>query len=423
MRVTELTLEDFRSYERVRLELDPGITAFIGPNGRGKTNLLEAIHLLARGDSPRARDDQELVRWGAVLARASATVERAYRPSGTALPAPSKPPSTDTKRVEVLLFAPPPGERRRPRRYLVNGAGKRAEDALGAIIVVAFFPEEVALLTAAPSARRRYLDAMIGQVDRAHRADTREYARVVEQRNALLRAFAAGRDPDAEATAPTQELAFWDTELCRLAARISLRREEAVRELVPAFEREATRFAGAAGTTLAYQAQAAGASVEERESAFHTLVVEKRDRELWQATTLVGPHREDLIVSGDGRPFASFASRGEQRSAVLALKLAEAEWLRGRSDDPPIFLLDDVLSELDPGRREALVAALPADAQTLLTAALPAGLPPGVLERARVVAIPLASVEGGSLGAGKAVPDGTREGGSLGAGKAVPDGR
>lgn len=378
MRVTELTLEDFRSYQRIQLPLDPGITAFVGPNGRGKTNLLEAIHLLARGDSPRARDDQEFVRWGAVLARAGATVERVE----------------ETKRVEVLLFAPPPGERRRPRRYLVNGAGKRAEDALGTIIVVAFFPEDVDLLTAPPSARRRYLDAMIGQVDRAHRADTREYTRVVEQRNALLRSFAVGRDPGAApatSTTPTQELAFWDTELCRLAARISVRREDAVRELVPAFERDATRFAGAAGATIAYQAQALGTGTGEREAAFHALILEKRDRELWQGTTLVGPHREDLIVSGDGRLFASFASRGEQRSAVLALKLAEAEWLREHTGDPPIFLLDDVLSELDPGRRQALVEALPADAQTLLTAALPAGLPPAVVERARVVSIPFAA--------------------------------
>ncbi len=374
MRVNELSLEDYRSYERAHLDLGPGITAFVGPNGRGKTNLLEAVHLLARGDSPRAANDQEIVRWGAVLGRASATVERAL----------------DHARVEMLLFSPPPGERRRPRRYLVNGAGKRADDALGQIIVVAFFPEDVELITAPPAARRRYLDAMIGQVDRAHRADTRAYTRVVEQRNALLRGFAGGRDGEATAALPGQELAFWDGELCRLAARISLRREESVRQLAPAFERAAARFAGAAGTTIAYQPQVAGSTVEERESGFHALVLEKRDRELWQATTLVGPHREDLLVRGDGRPFGSFASRGEQRSAVLALKLAEAEWLRDRSGDPPIFLLDDVLSELDPGRREALVTALPPDAQTLLTAALPAGLPPSVVETAHIVAIPFA---------------------------------
>lgn len=374
MRVTELALEDFRSYERARLQLGPGITAFVGANGQGKTNLLEAIHLLARGESPRAREDTELVRWGAVLARASATVERV----------------SGVKSVEVLLFSPPEGERRRPRRYLVNGAGKRAEDALGEIVVVAFFPEDVELLSAAPAARRRYLDAMLGQVDRIHRGETREYARVVEQRNALLRALAASRGAP-EAPAPATELAFWDAELCRLASRISLRRERAVDELRPAFEREAGRFAGAPGSTITYEGQVSAAAAEEREAEYAALVTQKRDRELWQATTLVGPHREDLAVRVAGRPLATFASRGEHRSAVLALKLAEAAWLGERTGDPPIFLLDDVLSELDPARRAALVDALPDGAQTLLTAALPAGLPAGIVERARVVPVPLAA--------------------------------
>lgn len=376
MRVTELALEDFRSYERITLALAPGLTAFVGPNGRGKTNLLEAIHLLARGDSPRARDDQEMVRWGTALARSSATVER----------------DGDTNRVEVLLFSPPPGERRRPRRYLVNGAGKRAEDTLGLIVVVSFFPEDVELLTEAASARRRYLDAMIGQVDRTHRTETRELARVIEQRNALLRGSRPARGEAIVAEEPGEalvaELGFWDGELCRLAARVSLRRETTVRELRPAFERASLMFAGVAGTTASYAAQGTGATVEDREQDFRRLVLEKRERELWQGTTLVGPHREDLVVTGQGRGLASFASRGEQRSAVLALKLAEAEWLAGRTGATPIFLLDDVLSELDPARREALVAALPPDAQTLLTAALPAGLPPSIVERATVIKVP-----------------------------------
>jgi len=392
MRVTEIALEDFRSHERVRLELGRGVTAFVGPNGSGKTNLLEAVHLLARGDSPRAREDPDLVRWGATLARASAKVEREPQgPVGAGMSSQrDQGVSPDTTRVEVLLFSAAPGERRRPRRYLVNGAGKRAEDALGEIVVVAFFPEDVELLTAAPAARRRYLDAMIGQVDRGHRTDTREYARVVEQRNALLRTAAARRDADGfEGSVPAAESAFWDSELCRLAARISLKRERAVRDLVPAFESATARFAGAGGTALAYLAQVGGATVEERQEGFQRLLREKHERELWQGTTLVGPHREDLSATGGGRPLAAFASRGEQRSAVLALKLAEAGWLRDRTGDPPIFLLDDVLSELDPERREALVEALPADAQTMLTAALPAGLPQSMVARADVVKVPL----------------------------------
>ncbi|MDP9246202.1 MAG: DNA replication and repair protein RecF [Chloroflexota bacterium] len=344
--------------------LSPGVTALVGRNGAGKTNVLEAMHLIARGDSPRARDDAELVRWGANTARVSARVERV----------------DDARTVDVLLFSPPDGERRRPRRYLLDGAGKRADEAIGELAVVSFFPEDVQLLAEAPSARRRYLDAMVAQVHRRHRAECSEYGRVLEQRNALLRAL---RDEGR----PTTELAFWDTELVRLAASISLRRLEAVRELVAPFREAATRFSGADALSLAYAAQVEGDTLEERSAAYQALLGQKRDRELWQGTTLVGPHREDLAVSAHGRALPTFASRGEQRSAVLSLKLAEAAWIRERVGEPPVFLLDDVLSELDPGRRDALVDALPDDAQTLLTAAFEAGVPERLIERAAVIRV------------------------------------
>lgn len=365
MRVRRLLLEDFRSYDRVDLTLSPGLTAFVGPNGAGKTNLLEAVHVLARGDSPRARDDAEMVRWGAAMARVSAECERVG----------------EAARIETLLFSPVAGERRRPRRYLVDGAGKRAEDALGRIVVVAFFPEDVELLTEAPSARRRYLDAMIGQVERRHRMDTREYQRVVEQRNALLRALRE------EQTGPDHQLDFWDNELCRLAAAVSLRRMRAVHEIRGSFREAVERWSGEHPVDVAYATAADGETEAERESSYRALVEEKREKEMWQGSTLVGPHREDLAVTSGGRDLPSFASRGEQRSVVLALKIAEAEWLRVRTGTTPIFLLDDVLSELDPERRQRLVEALPADAQTLLTSALPAGLPTRLAEGAAIVPV------------------------------------
>lgn len=365
MRVRRLALEDFRSYDRMDLALSPGFTAFVGPNGAGKTNLLEAVHVLARGDSPRSRDDAEMVRWGAAMARIAADCERAE----------------EVVRVETLLFSPVQGERRRPRRYLVDGAGKRAEDALGRIVVVAFFPEDVDLLTEAPNARRRYLDAMIAQVDRRHRADTREYQRVVEQRNALLRAL---RDDQAE---PGHELDFWDAELCRLAAAISLRRIRAVHEIRQPFREAIERWTGEHLVDVAYATAAEGEAEAERASSYRRLVEERREKEMWQGSTLVGPHREDLAVTSGGRDLPSFASRGEQRSVVLALKIAEAAWLRERTGTTPIFLLDDVLSELDPDRRQRLLDALPADAQALLTSALPAGLPPRLAEGAAVVPV------------------------------------
>jgi DNA replication and repair protein RecF len=365
VRVTHLALEDIRSYATVELVLARGITAFIGPNGAGKTNLLEAIHLAARGDSPRAHDDSELVRWGANTGRVRVEIARAE----------------GERRVELLLFSPPEGERRRPRRYLLDGAGKRADDVAGELVVVAFFPEDVALLAAAPSARRRYLDAMLAQVERAHRRETREYQRVVEQRNALLR---VARD---EMEVPDAEIAFWDRELVRLASTISLRRAQLVTELITPFREASARFAGAEGLDLVYGGQVEGATVEERTAAYELLLRQKRDRERWQGTTLVGPHRDDLLVTGKGRALPSFASRGEQRSAVLSLKLAEATWLTARVGEPPVFLLDDVLSELDSGRREALALAIPEDAQALLTAATPTALPDALRERAAVIPV------------------------------------
>ena len=373
MRVTDLALEDFRSYAEVTLALGRGITAFVGRNGAGKTNLLEAIHLAARGDSPRAHDDTELVRWGTQNGRVRVEVDRAE----------------GHRRIELVLFSPPEGERRRPRRYLLDGAGKRADDVAGELVVVAFFPEDVDLLGAAPGARRRYLDAMLSQIERAHRRETRELQRVIEQRNALLR---AARE---EMTLSEDEIAFWDRELVRLSASVSLRRAQLVVALAPAFQAETARFASltggegapAAGLDIAYGGQVEGATTADRAAAYERLLREKRDRERWQGTTLVGPHRDDLLVTANGRALPSFASRGEHRSAVLALKLAEAAWLESRIGEPPVFLLDDVLSELDPGRREALAAAIPADAQALLTAATHTGLPDAIRDRAAILSV------------------------------------
>ncbi len=370
MRVARLLLEDFRSYARTERVLSPGVTALVGRNGAGKTNVLEAIHLIARGESPRARDDAELVRWGANAGRVSARVERV----------------DDARTVDVVLFAPPEGERRRPRRYLLDGAGKRADEAIGELAVVSFFPEDVQLLAEAPSARRRYLDAMVGQVQRQHRSELREYQRILEQRNSLLRAFRADGRP-APAQPQSMELTFWDSELIRLAASISLRRLEAVRDLVSPFRAAATRFSGADSLSLAYAAQVEGDTVAERAEGYRALLEQKREREIWQGTTLVGPHREDLAVSAMGRSLPTFASRGEQRSAVLSLKLAEAAWIQGRVGELPVFLLDDVLSELDPERRNALVEALPDGAQTLLTAAFEAGVPAQLADRAEILRV------------------------------------
>jgi len=366
VRVASCALEEFRNYEDVTLAFAPGVTAFVGPNGAGKTNILEAIHLVARGESSRASDDAEMIRWGHEFARVAVEIDR----------------GTDRTRLDVTFFAPAAGARRRPRRYTADGAPRRADDVIGAFAVVAFFPEDTELLASAPAARRRYLDAMVAQVDRAHRADTRAFARVLQQRNALLRAGV-----DQEQVIPESELAFWDNELARLSASISLRRETAVRELRPAFRRAAAALGADPVPDVAYAGQVRGDTEDDRSEGYRRLIIEKRERERWQGTTLVGPHRDDLAVVAGERPLPTFASRGEQRSAVLALKLAEAEWIRGRRGDVPVFLLDDVLSELDSARRDALCRAIPPDAQALLTAAVVTSIPDSLRERATLVPI------------------------------------
>src|SRR2546428_4380931 len=197
MRVRHLLLEDFRSYAQLEVAVDEHKTVFVGANGAGKTNLLESLVLLAHGSSARAGDDAELVRWGAELARVRADVARAE----------------GERKLEAIVFAHATGERRRPKRFLIDGASKRPAELAGELRVVAFFPEEVTLLCEAPGARRRYLDALIGQVDRRYRREAIELQRVLEQRNALLRVAREEARPVGD-----DEMAFWDEGLGRLGA-------------------------------------------------------------------------------------------------------------------------------------------------------------------------------------------------------------
>src|SRR5207249_5736854 len=223
--------------------------------------------------------------------------------------------------------------------------------------------------------------SMFALVVCAHRSVARADANVLTRRNALLR---AGRDDEPVSES---EIAFWDTELVRLATSISLRREAAVRELRPAFRAAAAALGADPTPDVAYAGQVQASTEEERAEGYRRLIAEKHDRERWQGTTLVGPHREDLAVATGERPLPTFASRGEQRSAVLALKLAEAEWIRAHVGEPPIFLLDDVLSELDTAHREALCRALPEGAQALLTAAVLTSSPEGLRRAAMVTEV------------------------------------
>lgn len=368
MRLTRLQLEDFRSYAAAELHPEPGLTIVAGPNGAGKTNLLEAIFVTVTGHSHRAGADSELVRHGRPFAKVRLDL------AGAAAAA--------TARVELVVPAEgaPPEYR---KRVTVNGAARRVGSIGDAVRVVLFRPEEMLLLVGSPSERRRFLDAILAQRHRPAARDLAELGRVLAQRNALLRAI---RREEAESAG----LAFWDEQLALVSARVMAARLELVADLAaripdlhdavaPDVERgEQVRLSYADTLKDAWPERAAAApSHDELAQAYRRRIRQVREKELWNGVSLVGPHRDDLRVELGGREVATHASRGQQRTIILALKLAETDLL-GAGDAPtPIVLLDDVFSELDAERSERSLGLLLERGQVLVTMADLASLPAG----------------------------------------------
>lgn len=366
MYVSHLSLRDFRNYGRLELSLESGTTLFYGPNAAGKTTILEALFYLATTRSPRAGADRELVRWEAEgdlgvlpFARLVCDVRR----------------NDDAVRLEVVV------QRRADEEGQLLGASVktvrvdrkavRALDLVGNLRVVLFTPADLALVTGAPAERRRYLDVTLSQLDGRYVRTLSHYNKVVQQRNSLLRAWRERRRPLRGAE---DELAFWDRELSLSGSYILRERLAAVADLNtligPIF---AQVTAGAPPLVATYQSSVAGLEgrPDERtiEQAFLAHLARVRDDEIGRGQTLIGPHRDDLALASGGISIGTYGSRGQQRSATLALKLGEAELMRQRSGDAPVLLLDDLLSELDAQRRSHLLTAINQPGQqTLLTA-------------------------------------------------------
>ncbi|HTE66509.1 MAG TPA: DNA replication/repair protein RecF [Candidatus Binatia bacterium] len=371
MRLTRLVLEDFRSYASAELHPEPGLTIVAGPNGAGKTNLLEAIFVAVTGRSHRAGADAELVRHGRPFARVRLDLAD---PQGAA-----------TAKVELVLPAgDAPLEIR--KRVAVNGLARRPASIGDTVRVVLFRPEEMLLLVGAPSERRRFLDAILAQRQRSAARDLAELARVLAQRNALLRAI---RREEA-----TQEnLAFWDEQLALVGARVMAARLELVAELaarIPALhdavappdergEQVRLSYADTLKDAWPERPDVSGPlpALTELEEAYRRRIHDAREKELWNGVSLVGPHRDDLRVELAGREVATHASRGQQRTIILALKLAETDLLGADGAPTPIVLLDDVFSELDAERSERSLALLLERGQVLVTMADLASLPAG----------------------------------------------
>ena len=365
MHVSHLTLHDFRSYASVEVALEPGATAFIGRNGQGKTNLVEAIDYLSRLSSHRVASDAPLVRSGADRAVVRAAVVRDGR--------------TAVLEVEVN-----PGRSNRAR---VNRSPlPRARELVGLVRTVVFSPEDLTLVKGDPSDRRKLLDDLL--VLRAPRlAGVRsDYDRILRQRNSLLKTAGAARRGSSSQESALSTLGVWDAHLARTGAELLAERLALVDALRP--------YVGKAYETVARGATRDDADIEYRPSfdlegrtqrddlteALLAEVERRRGEELDRGLSLVGPHRDELLLSlGHGPaeqrlPVKGYASHGESWSFALALRLASYDLLRADGDDP-ILILDDVFAELDTERRAQLADLVAGAEQVLVTAAVAADVP------------------------------------------------
>jgi len=375
MRLTHLTLTDFRGYPEAELHPDPGLTIVAGPNGAGKTNLLEAVHVAITGRSHRAVADQELVRHERPFARVR--LDLADEAGGA--------PAI----IELVI----PGESAPPevrKRLSVNGVPRRASTVSETARSVLFRPEEMLLLIGTPAERRRFLDGILAQRDRRAARDLAELTRVLAQRNALLRAIRREEATD-------EGLGFWDEQLAQVGARVMAARLQLVKELgqrIPALhDAVALPDEGEASVELTYvdtlkdgwSDRPHGAEDPEAlAAAFRRRIADARQKEMWNGVSLIGPQRDDLRVALGGRDVATHASRGQQRTIIVALKLAERDLL-GADDAPtPIVLLDDVFSELDRDRAERTLELLLERGQVLVTTADLGLLPVGRRQRVPV---------------------------------------
>jgi DNA replication and repair protein RecF len=314
-----------------------------GPNATGKTTLLEAMVLLAWGRSHRTAADGELIRWGAGLARVEGTI------------------GADTVEVAIVRAASGSAGRKRIR---VNGLGRRATAIVGLLRVVLFAPEEMLLIAGSPALRRAVVDQLASAGSPAYADALTTYGRTLQQRNSLLRAI-------REEGASRAELRFWDSAFLDAGGSIVAERRRLLDvlagPLAAAHAEIAPDEAAAGRLTLRYQTNAPPLPGESPRDALARRLAETAEKEVWNGSTLVGPHRDDLVFELDGRDLATFASRGQQRTAILALKLAELDVVTALDGRPPLLLLDDVFSELDPERRSHLVRRIAALPQAFIT--------------------------------------------------------
>lgn len=344
MWLSQLRLVNFRNLGGLRLDLHPGVLLFTGQNGQGKTNLLESVYVLATTRSPRTSVERELISW-----RTPEDADLA------AVVAPFARLETRVRRLEaeVHLELTFEGERTSSgtgavtRTIKVNGLPSRAIGLVGQLPVVYFAPDNVELAGGSPSIRRQYLNLANSQVSASHLRALQRYNRVLLQRNQVLRLVRERRQPSNALEPWTEQMLSWGTQI--LQQRLSM-----LREVNGRVGRIFSDLSGASEElSITYRSTVCDSSLDDVDlvKAFRERQSQMASREIDQAVSLVGPHRDDFSFMLDGVDLNTYGSRGQQRLAVLALKLAEADWMRAEIGELPVVLLDDMLSELDPQRR------------------------------------------------------------------------
>ena len=343
MKLTNLQLQNFRNYESVQLEFTDGVHVFIGENAQGKTNLMESIYALAMTKSHRTTNDKELIGWNKEFATIKGTVEK-----------------TTTKTNLELQFS------KKGKIAKVNYLEqKRLSSYLGNLNVILFAPENLTLVKGSPQNRRKFVDMELGQMSSLYLYDLVEYNRVLKQRNTYLKQLAIKKKQ------PDEYLDVLSEMLSELASKIVFHRLDFMKQLealaIPIHDQlslSREKFSVSYQATIPLED---GLTPSQMKEIYMNQFKKNQTREADQATTLIGPHRDDLIFYLNEIPVQTYGSQGQQRSTVLSLKLAEIELMKLSTGEYPLLLLDDVLSELDDDRQTHLIKAIENKVQTFIT--------------------------------------------------------
>jgi DNA replication and repair protein RecF len=359
MHITRLSLTNVRTYRRLELEPSRGIHVIAGKNATGKSNLLDAVAMLATTRSHRAGSDLDLINWSAVEDEPLPTARIAASVASTA----------GAVSLEIAVVAGEPdtdGARRSSRRFRLNGIARRASDLIGQLRVVMFSADDLTIISGSPLGRRRYLDLTISQFDPAYVRASQRYNRVLQQRNSLLRRL-------QERRGTLDELAFWDDELSEAGTIIIQARQRALEHLgndaarrYPELGSEGEALEICYSPALPDELRPSISSLD-FENRYRQATEEGRQQDVWRGATRFGPHRDDIAFLIGGHDASISASRGQQRTAALALRLSEVALSTETTGDPPVLLLDDILSELDAHHRDRVLHAAYAVDQVLIT--------------------------------------------------------